>query len=224
MSDSSMGWEEADSIIELVLMVLFLVVLVTAMAYMVPKMAGYTRIYHTTDKIETIPDAASQNDPFYLTGYQAYMMGWVMSTDANVTLTWLGTASQGGDIPTRSRTDGTNDNHATISTVDENGEFQNNFYLKRNQTISGGSHFGGVSVKDAIRSVVHDVTTDITPLYRGTYERSDSLGNTGKVRFHLELTDDYTDESEEVYSHGGTVLVERRKVFQWVLAPVIIQE
>lgn len=209
----SMGSEELDSLIDVLLAILFMIFCAFGTAYMVASMSRISQHYHTTDKLEIDADAQAEMDPFYFTGFQTYMFAYMMDPYSDQPLTWLG----GPDYPVTSRIDGTDNYHVTICALDTNGEVRPNFLAWRNQMITGGTITGGTGrdVKSVVRSPIY---TDYYRIYQGSATRNVN-GVTKKLRWHLELTDKYINNFENVYSHIGHTLVERRKIYQWVLVP-----
>lgn len=208
-----LGGEEIDSLVDIFAGIMFMIFCAFAIAYMVVVMSRISQHYHGVDKLEIDADAQSEMDPFYFTGYQTYMFAYMMDAYSDVPLTWLG----GTAYPVTSRVDGNDNFHVTISTFDKDGNIRPNFYSWRNQMITGGQASGqnGRDVKSVIRSVAN---VPVWQLYKGLYVRD--VGNgPSELRWHLELTDKYINNSENVYSDIGHTLIERRKVYQWVLVP-----
>ena len=211
--DNMMGHEEIDSLMDVILTILFMTFCALAIGYMVVVMSGFAQHFHGTDKLEVDANSAAEMDPMYFTGFQAYMFAYMMDAYSDQPLTWLG----GSDYPVSARIDGSDNNHVTICALDENGDVRPNFMAWRNQMITGGIATGhtGRDVKSVIKSVV---AMPPNKIYTGSATRTIN-GETKKLRFHLELTDKYINNYENVFSNVGHKLVERRKVYQWVIVP-----
>ena len=203
----AIGTSEVDSLFDLIITIIFMLFCAFGIARMVVVMNGIVQRYAREDKIEVTSELITQNDPFYYTGYQAYMFAWMMDPYSDQPLTWLG----GTDIPTHARTDGTDNEHVTIWTLDEYGEVRPYFLAYRNQMISGATVAADASVRSTLRSIA---PSNVNALYKGSY--SDGYGN---VYLHLEFTDIYTLHEDPVYSHIGHILIERSKPYTWVLVP-----
>ncbi len=211
--NATMGSDEIDSLMDIIMGILFMVFCAVAIAYMVVVMQGIANHYHGKDKLEVAADAQSELDPNYFTGFQTYMFAFMMDPYSDQPLTWLG----GLDYPITARIDGTDNEHVTICALDESGNVRPNFMAWRNQMITGGLASGhtGRDVKSVIKSASASPPYSI---YQGTASRVIN-GSNRELRWHLELTDQYINNYENVYSNIGHTLVERRKVYQWVLAP-----
>lgn len=211
--DNMLGHEEVDSLMDIIMTIMFMTFCALAIGYMVIVMSGISQHYHGQDKLEIDADAASEMDPMYFTGFQTYMFAYMMDAYSDQPLTWLG----GNDWPVSARIDGSDNKHVTICALDENGDVRPNFMSWRNQIITGGIASGqnGRDVKSVIKS---SLAVPAYQIYNGTATRTIN-GSTKQLRFHLELTDQYINNYENVYSNMGHVLTERRKVYQWVLVP-----
>lgn len=211
--NATMGSDELDSLMDIIVAIILMTFCAMSIAYMVVVMSRISMHFHQKDKLEIAADAQSEMDPFYFTGYQAYTFAFMMDPYSDQPLTWLG----GPDYPVSSRIDGTDNYHVTICALDENGEVRPNFLAWRNQMITGGIASGqnGRDVKSVVRS---PISVPYYQIYQGTATRNFG-GVNKKLRWHLELTDQYINNYENVYSNIGHTLVERRKVYQWVLVP-----
>ena len=127
------------------------------------------------------------------------MFAWMMDPYSYTSLSWLDSQS--------SRTDGTSGS-VTISLVDDSGNPRANFMAWRNQVITGGS----IAPNRNVHKIVGNAGTnagDKNAFYAGTIP----------TKYHLMFTGDYTINKVPTYSHIGHSLIERSKVFTWVLVP-----
>ena len=217
------NFDELDTIFELIIAVVFMSFGIFATSLMVQRMAAKVEVVENRDKIEISRTAYVDDDPFYFTGYQAYMFAWHMDEMSYVPLSYVGgnlTADYStlpdGNIRSNIKIEQVNPKTITLGLLDENGDIRSQFITWRNQRITGGG-IGETeaSVKSAIASVVNRNSTNLNKLYRGMYDQPGG----GHVMFHLELTDDYVANTENVSVFGSSTILERRKVFRWVLAP-----
>ena len=193
------GADEPDTLIELIVAVFFMGICAVAIGLMSMRMVEYGKYSHNKDKLETVADASSVEEPFYYTGYQAYMFAWMMDPYSYTSLSWL-------DDPT-SRTDGTSGS-VTIGVLDESGTPRANFMAWRNQTITGGAIAPVRNVHAIVRSA-GDSTGNRHNFYAGTTS----------LKYHLVFTGDYTINKVPTYAHIDHTLIERSKVYTWVLVP-----
>ena len=201
MFEGIMGSEELDTIVELLIAVLFMGVCAVMVGGMCIRMSAYSTHLHCSDKTEITAEKNEVEEPFYYTGYQAYMFAWMMDSYSKVPITWL--------ADNDARIDSSNNDHVTIGTIDEDGSSRNQFMAWRNQVITGGALARNRNVKDVLRDAASGAGT-IDNFYSGNTE----------WRYHLVFTGDYTLSTVPVYSDVGYTLVERKKVYSWVLVPI----
>lgn len=189
-----------------------------AMSRMVLNFTDRTEALQSVDKITISSSQHEAEDPFYYTGYQAYMFAWHMDEFSYEDLYWIG-----GSFPHGlDKIDSTSDKHVRIGTLtppDLNGkrELMGQFYVWRNQMITGAGNGAERSVKKTVASLVPQ--SDLPFLYKGTYKVADpSTGAQLPLGFHLELTDEFqvtNDLEVNDYNAGG-------KIFKWMLVPKTI--
>lgn len=80
--------DEFDSIVELIIAILFMAFGITATVMMIRIMDAKTQIQSRVDKVEVNYKEVEDNNPFYFTGYEAYMFGWMLDTTADQSITW----------------------------------------------------------------------------------------------------------------------------------------
>lgn len=194
--------DEVDSFYELISAIVLMLFCAFAIGFMGTKMSGYITHYHHRDKIETTANAADVDSPFKYTGYQAYMIAWMMDPYSDVPITWVSNAN--------ARTDGTDVNHVTISTLDDNGHVISNFLAYRNQLITGGHIAPDRNVKSVIRKV-HP--SEVNALYAHDASKCEHW-------FYLIFTGDYTNNETPYYDPTGSLIFDRRKQYSWIITPV----
>ncbi len=207
----SLNSDEFETMFELVITIMFMAFGALAMSFMVKNMAERSALMNQPDKIE-VEVGKVEDDPFWFTGYQAYMFSWHMDELSYESLSWLGNGSY-TEAKSSAHTDGSDTYHVNLGVVDEEtGEIIKQFYPWRNQRITGVGPAGNLSVKKTIKSCAQSSESSLVSLYKGTLEVP---GTGGKHKmFHLELTDDYTisDDLGTNPNTGG-------KKFRWILAP-----
>ena len=205
---NTLNEDEIDTILDLIVIVIFASFLLGSMVIMTQHMAKRVSIYTPTDKVVISSEEHERDDPMWFTGYQAYMFAWHMDEMSYEDLYWLG----GTVGNTTVKTDGTDTKHVKIGVLDDTGNLRSQFYVWRNQMITGVGNGAERSVKKTLDSIAP--SSRLADLYRGTYSVAD-----GPVKFHLELTGDYTikddlDENGIDPNAGG-------KKFKWILIPRI---
>lgn len=202
MDSNNVGNDEVDSFYELIGAISLMLFCGFAIAFMAERMSGYITHYHHRDKIEVAANAAEVGNPMCYTGYQAYMFAWMMDPYSDVSITWVSADT--------ARTDGADNKHVTISTLDDHGNVISNFLAYRNQLITGGIASPTRNVKNIIKQV-H--SSQVDALYA---HDSVKCGHW----FYLTYTGDYTTNSKPYYDPSGTVVFDRRKQYTWILTPV----
>ena len=204
--NQNLNGDEIDSLIELIITILFMSFGIFATALMVRYLSAKVELVERDDKIVMSAEAADLEDPLWFTGYQAYMFAWHMDEMSDVPITWLGgnasSIMSGGK--SNDYVDGSSKTKVTIGTLDEHGETRPAFISWRNRTIVGSGYAADCSVKKTIGTIGSDY--GFYKLYRGT-------GSPGCF-YHLELTDKYT-QNADLGSNPNT----GGKTFSWVLAP-----
>lgn len=193
--------DEVDSFYELIGAVVLMLFCAFAIGYMGSKMSSLINRYHHTDKIETTANAADINSPMVFTGYQAYMIAWMMDPYSDVSVTWM------SDVA--ARTDGNDTRHITISTLDEDGNVISDFTPYRNQLITGGHLAPTVNVKSVLRKVF---PSNVHAMYAHDTSKCEVL-------FKLTFTGDYTTNTTPYYAPDGSTIFDRRKEYTWIILP-----
>ena len=202
--------DEFDSVMELIVTILFMAFGIFATALSTKYLTAKANLIEHDDKISITAEEHQANDPYWYTGYQAYMFAWHMDELSYESLTWLeGHAGSLGNEPptTTARVDSTNKDHITIGILDENGQYRAQFIPWRNRSIVGTGYAEDCNVKKTINTLANGV--GIYDFYRGN-----SLDGVHKYEYHLELTDAYTTK----YNLGHNKNTGGKK-FSWVLAP-----
>lgn len=209
MGDELNG-DEIESIIELILTVLIMSFGILATLLMSKYLNAKIELVEHEDKIAITSELHELNDPFYFTGYQAYMFGWHMDEMSTVALHWLSNNSSstmsGGKSP--NRIDIPSDDWVKISVLDDSGEYRSNFIVWRNRTIVGTGFAANKNVKKTIAALGDGY--GLYNLYRGIPQ------GTRTAMYHLELTGDYRQ-----HDNLGPNLNTGGKSFSWVLAPTV---
>lgn len=209
MDLGNINHDEFDSVIELIICVLFMSIGIFAMGNMLRILNNKVEVNNPTDKIAITRSTHEAEDPYYFTGFQAYMFSWHMDEYSYEPLTWLGGTTNG--TTTSARTDGSDKNHVTISVLDDNGKINSHFLSQRNQYIVGVGKGSERSVKQTLTSIIGTSgnQNSVKQLYQGKYV----LG--GKPLYlHLEKTGSYTlgNDLGSDANTGG-------KTYRWVLVP-----
>lgn len=209
MGLNELNHDEFDTVFELILCVIFMGIGIFAMSSMVRILSNKVEVNNPVDKIEISQSTHYAEDPFYFTGFQAYMFSWHMDEYSYVPITWLGGDMIGTE--TTAKTDGTDFNHVTISVLDAAGKINSHFLSVRNQYITGVGMGKDRSVKKTLASIVGTSADQakVQQLYQGNYR----IGS-DQLYLHLECTDKYTNGSDL-----GTDLNTGGKTYKWVLVP-----
>ena len=185
--------DEFDSVFELVITVLFMAFGIFATATSMQYLNSKIALIERSDKIKVTHELDEVQDPFYFTGYQAYMFAWHMDDLSEVDLTWC---SDESPIDTNSPS------NVTIGVKDENDAYRQAFIAWRNRTIVGTGYATERNVKKVIARASGG---NMYNHYRGL---------DGSTRYHLEFTGDYTTRrTQDLESHRP----ERK--FKWILIP-----
>lgn len=217
MQLGNLNAEEFDTIFELIITILFMSFGVFAISQMVDNLSARVEVSSNPDKIAITYSEHEAEDPFYFTGYQAYMFAWHMDETSYESLSYVGGKLTSeydivdNNIRSKQRLDDVSDNKCvTLSVIDENGDYITQFLTWRNQMITGQ----GLGANRSVMKTINSLTTsdaDLVKMYRGTLK--DSSGSR-KLYWHLSLTGDYTMSNDLGYS-----LNEGGKTFRWVLEP-----
>lgn len=208
--------DEFETIFDLILCVIFMAFGVFAMVLMVKNLSTRVEILDRPDKIEVTHAQHITEDPYWFTGYQAYMFAWHMDELSYEPLSYIGgnaqvysaTESNPVNIPSV-HTDDNSNKSVTLSVKDSSGNIIPQFLPWRNQMITGSGQGSSRSVKKSLASVASDNNVSLEGLYQGNVFASNK-----QLLFHLELTGDYklnSDLGNDINSGG--------KTYQWVLAP-----
>lgn len=208
MGLGNINHDEFDTMFELVITMVFMAFGIFAMVSMVKNLSARVEINNAPDKIEVSYGEHVAEDPFYFTGYQAYMFAWHMDESSYESLSYVG----GKVIPSEAYLDNSLSSDSqpkvTLSVTDTDGAVIPQFISWRNQMITGSGLGKDDSVKETINSVAPSKAT-IDNIYKG-----DCVISGQQILWHLELTDDYlsTNDLGNSKLYGG-------KTFRWVLAP-----
>lgn len=202
--------EELETIIELIVCILFMSFCIFATSYMVKVISPRTVISYKSDKLVEL-SSYDVNDPSYLTGYQAYMMAWHMDNISTEPVMWLSTTTTSHNPGTGNDADTDNcvtkNEHVILSSLDmDTGEYRNNFIIWRNKHITGAGLNGNPSVQKMINDAA-DTTFNL---------------NTGDVRFIWSgtgIASDYRFRLEHTYSNMESASGSGRKDSIWQLTP-----
>lgn len=206
MGDNALNSDEFDSVFELIICILFMAFGILATSFMLKDMVANVEISGTPDKIEITSSTHYAEDPFWFTGYQAYMFSWHMDELSYESLSYVGgTIAPWGQ--SAARLDGTDNKHVTLCVLQPDGSVMPQFLVWRNQMITGAGNGATSSVKSTLASIVP--SSNLRNLYTGNVH---SGGQT--LLFHLELTDAYNNNNNlgNNVNYGG-------KTYKWVLAP-----
>lgn len=208
--------DEFDTIMELIIAILFMGFGLFAVMLMLRNMTARVEIYDKPDKIEVNVNNVDAQDPYWFTPYQAYMFAWHMDEFSYESLSYVcgrhptDYVVNPGQITSKQRLDveTKNDYTVTLSTIDENGELIRQFLTWRNRTITGqGTSAETRSVKKSINSVLGSNPTkaDTYKYYKGNYNN---------IKYHLELTGEFSNLNDlsDNPNTGG-------KEYKWVLTP-----
>lgn len=207
---SNLNTDEFETIFELILSVIFMMFGVFSIASMTRIMVKNTELSKTPDKIEITTTTHYAEDPFWFTGYQAYMFAWHMDELSQESLSYVG----GNEVVTppntpTARLDGIDKNHVTLSVLQDDGTIMPQFLVWRNQMITGTGQGATRSVKNTLASITAGTSYSLSDLYRGNIVRDSK-----NLMFHLELTGEFSNTKDlgDSVNYGG-------KTFQWVLTP-----
>ena len=208
MGYNEINGDEFDSMFELIICIIFMAFGIWSTVMMIGKLAERVEIDRPSDKITVTASTHYAEDPFWFTGYQAYMFAWHMDELSYESLSYVGghIDVNGGS---NARIDGTDNAHVTLSVLQDDGSVMPQFLVWRNQMITGQGAGVNNNVKNTISSIVQGTSSTLESLYRG------EIRNSGKeLLFHLELTDAYSNNNDlgSNANYGG-------KTYQWVLAP-----
>lgn len=199
---NTLNEDEIDTILDLIVIVIFASFLLGSMVIMTQHMAKRVSIYTPTDKVVISSEEHERDDPMWFTGYQAYMFAWHMDELSDQSISWV-TLNSGAKID-----DDDYRNDITMSRKKINdANIASSFIPLRNRYIVGTGFAEGSNVKKVINQ---SSLGDLFKLYRGSAENSHGE----KLMYHLSLTDKYTR-----YSALGADINTGGKIFSWVLEP-----
>lgn len=199
---NTLNEDEIDTILDLIVIVIFASFLLGSMVIMTQHMAKRVSIYTPADKVVISSEEHERDDPMWFTGYQAYMFAWHMDELSDQSISWI-TLNSGAKID-----DDDYRNDITMSRKKINdANIASSFIPLRNRYIIGTGFAEGSNVKKVINQ---SSLGDLFKLYRGKAENSHGE----KLMYHLSLTDKYTR-----YSALGADINTGGKIFSWVLEP-----
>lgn len=181
--------EEFETIIELIVSIIFMSFCIFATAYMVAVISPRTAITYEADKLTEL-SSYDVTDPTNLTGYQAYMMAWHMDNISEVPIMYMSTGTTihnpgtGNDADTDSCV--TKDEHVIMSVLDRDiNEVRSNFINWRNRHITGALLPTGYS---SVQSIVNNTASNLGLTDSEKRFFWSGTGVASKYRFHLEHT------------------------------------
>lgn len=220
MDDSSnLNSSEFDLVFELVIVILFMSIGLFSLSRMITNFNTRDKVYTRTDKIEVSARMHEAEDPFYFTGYQAYMFAWHMDTESSVPLSWVGGKTYQLPTPTDEPHDflsnggsfNYNTQKITLGILDENEQRRSHFLTWRNQKITGAGLGSDNSVALLLNTLqIGTDKVDASELFKGTATSSDHR----QILYHLDMSSRYSNSTDN--SLGYT-----RRLYEWTLAPVL---
>lgn len=193
--------DEFDTIFDLIVTVLFMAFGVFAIAAMSRNLADRLEISKESNKIEVSASQHLAEDPYYMTGYQAYMVAWHMDDLSYESITYIqnisgNPSSTDNPVDNPEIPDGkpgsdvyidgaTADYAVTLSVLDEEGEIRGQFIPWRNQMITGRGVGEDKCVNNIINESLYQVSDDdIVSMWRGVPYKTGSP----QIKWHLEFT------------------------------------
>lgn len=206
---SHINGDEFDTIVELIIAVVFMCFGAWAMASMVANLSVRVNdLGIKRDKIEMTSSQHESEDPFYFTGYQAYMFAWHMDDMSYEKLAWVSNED--------ARLNSNDKDHVELGILDKDGNMISQFYTWRNQMITGAGMGKDRSVKKVLNNTVNGNQSQLVQLYRGKLIKTIPGGSSGRLMYHLELTGDYTT-GNDLGSDSNT----GGKMYRWVMVPTL---
>lgn len=200
MDEHYLGQEEIGSIIELFLCVLFMCFGIFAIQMHIKLLDSKTQLMDTFDKVSAdVQYEQVANDVFKFTPYQAYMFGYHMDNWGPDTLNSLLYVDDSRWV--------SNQGWCELSPSIYEGNL-----VQRNNMISGANQ-----TSLSVRGVLDDIKDDyarslsLTEFWRGQ--------SSSPIMIEMKWTDNYSATTEEFSDDGFTVL-ERRKLYKWVMHDV----
>lgn len=203
--------DEFDTIMDLIIAILFMGFGMVAIVLMVTNLNKRIAIVDVPDKIEYRVSDREVLDPFYFTGYQAYMFAWHMddlSYEPLCYVAWDNEVNQELCMIDGYENSGT----VRLSVLDESGQVRSQFIPWRNQFIVGTGLGEFNNVKDVMADLWMTAFTGDTRVEE-MYKNSGS----NKIMWHLRLTDEHKE-----YNNLGDDPNTGGKTFEWILRPVIV--
>ena len=202
--------DELDTLMDLILTILFMAFGVYAIVSMYMNLNARMGVVDTPDKIEFRVSQKDALDPFYFTGYQAYMFAWHMDDLSYEKLSYVGWEDENNPTKLNKVDDNYADDTVTLSVLDDNGQVRGQFIPWRNQHIVGV----GLGENCSVSSVIADIFTTTMSDERNVEDMYRNIrGN--NIKWHLELTDAH----KEFYDLGDNPNT-GGKTFEWILRPV----
>ena len=181
--------EELDTIIELIVAIIFMTFGVFAIAYTVAVFSAKIEVTYKPDKLSS-KVSREITDPMYFTGYEAYMMAWHMDNLSDEPLMYISTTSTSHN-PAYGNDEAGNycdayQSHVILSVNDlATDEPRPSFINWRNKRITGAMlPSGSPSVQSMVNGVAYNKGIDPNLLWSGS-----------DVMFHLEHTFDNMESS-----------------------------
>lgn len=193
----SLNTDELDTIIELVIAVIFMSFCLFATVLMIRSMDIRTQFKPRVDKVEMTYAALQDTAPFDFTGYQAYMFSWMMDGNTDTDLLWAASSNE------------LDSDSSQLCTAIEPSKVSNGFVTYRNRVITGDN------INESVQSVLYRLGGNnrdaVVNIYKG-------LSGDDKM-FHLELTDKHVGGYDNIMEPNGFSIFEERKIYRWTLHP-----
>lgn len=200
--NTDIGTDEFDSILELIIIVMFFSFSLFATNYMLDKLTIRADAHLLSDKVTTRIDITDLENPYQMTGYGAYMTAWIMSGDVDTKLGFVNDNAVSLDADDA--------NYVLITTRTDTGARRSNFSSYLSRLVTGRN--GAMEEKRSVKKVFKSFTTTRPISVQDVYK---------SMLFTLELTDGYVFDEEVVTNDFGNV-VERKKVHIWTMLPEAI--
>jgi len=187
---------EFETIFELILSMFFMMFGVFAIGAMCVNMSGNVELTKRADKIEDTKHWTTvEDDPFWLNGYEAYMLSWHMDEVSYEDLHYVANSVENyvhnEENPIAVKI---NAERVKLSVYDDSGKILPQFISTRNKRITDNSN----SVRSVLTSVATSNNVSIEDLF---------IGENTDIKFHLDLTGKFAEETPE------------GKIYEWVVAP-----
>lgn len=213
--DYKLNADEGDTLFELVTTIFFMLIGFFAISRMINTLEPRSQMIHEPDKITITSHTHYAEDPFYLTGYQAYMVSWHMDNQSTVPVTWIG-GTPGSDGNSNVTISGPTDKWCTIRTIDSDGHYLPGFYREKANAITGADG-RTQTVAITINSVYPGNQTNMQNLYKGSLKVKSNVTKDGELgneyqMFHLSLGKEHGQTTDFATTNGGFRYI-------WTIAP-----